>query len=50
MLILTLEIELKKLDVRYNLGVNVATNNYQSVINTVNNKTNSKNTSFRMQR
>ena len=28
--------------------VNVATNNYQSVINTVNNKTNSNNTSFRM--
>ena len=39
---------IKKLDVRYNLGVNVATNNYQSVINNVNNKTNTNTTSFRM--
>ncbi|WP_347173537.1 outer membrane beta-barrel protein [Polaribacter uvawellassae] len=38
---------LKKLGIRYNLGVNYSTNNYQSVINTVNNQTDSKNTSFR---
>ena len=37
----------KKLGIRYNLGVNYSTNNYQSVINTVNNQTDSKNTSFR---
>ena len=37
----------KKLGIRYNLGVNYSTNNYQSVINTVNNKTDSRNTSFR---
>lgn len=35
---------LKKLGIRYNLGLNYATSNYQSVINTVNNRTNSKNT------
>ena len=39
---------LKKLGVRYNLGVNYGTSNYQSVINTVNNKTNSKNATIRM--
>ena len=38
---------LKKLGIRYNLGLNYATSNYQSVINNVNNKTNSKNTRFR---
>jgi hypothetical protein len=39
---------LKKLGIRYNLGLNYSTSNYQSVINTVNNKTNSKNTSVRI--
>ena len=39
---------LKKLGIRYNLGVNVSTSNYQSVINNVNNKTNTNNTSFRV--
>jgi len=39
---------LKKLGIRYNLGLNYATSNYQSVINTVNNKTNSKNTRIRV--
>ena len=39
---------LKKLGIRYNLGVNASTNNYQSVINAVNNNTNSKNTSLRI--
>lgn len=38
---------LKKLGVRYNLGLNYATSNYQSVINTVSNKTNSKTTKIR---
>jgi hypothetical protein len=39
---------LKKLGIRYNLGLNYATSNYQSIINNVNNKTNSKNTTFRV--
>jgi len=39
---------LKVLGIRYNLGVNVSTSDYQSVINGVNNQTNSKNTSYRM--
>lgn len=39
---------LKKLGIRYRLGVNYSTSNYQSVINSINNKTNSKNTSLRM--
>jgi len=39
---------LKKLGIRYNLGLNYATSNYQSVINSVNNKTNSKNTRVRV--
>ena len=39
---------LKKLGIRYNLGANMSTNNYQSVINNINNKTNSKNTSIRV--
>jgi hypothetical protein len=39
---------LKKLGIRYNLGLNYGTSNYQSVINTVNNKTNAKNTGVRM--
>ena len=39
---------LKKLGIRYNLGLNYSTSNYQSVINTVNNKTNSKNTRIRI--
>ncbi|MFN0728171.1 TonB-dependent receptor domain-containing protein [Polaribacter gochangensis] len=39
---------LKQLGIRYNLGVNVSTSNYQSVINTINNKTNTNNTSFRV--
>ena len=39
---------LKKLGIRYNLGVNMSSSNYQSVINNVNNKTNTKNTSFRV--
>ena len=39
---------LKKLGIRYNLGLNYATSNYQSVINAVNNKTNSKTTSVRV--
>lgn len=39
---------LKKLGIRYNLGLNYTTSNYQSVINTVNNKTNSKNTRIRV--
>ncbi|WKD85765.1 hypothetical protein KCTC32516_01111 [Polaribacter huanghezhanensis] len=39
---------LKKLGVRYNLGLNYSTSNYQSVINNINNKTNSKNTSVRI--
>lgn len=39
---------LKKLGVRYNLGLNYSTSNYQSVINTVNNRTNSKNTSVKI--
>jgi hypothetical protein len=38
---------LKKLGIRYNLGLNYSINNSQSVINNVNNKTDSKNTSFR---
>jgi len=38
----------KKLGIRYNLGLNYATSNYQSVINNVNNKTNSKNTRARI--
>ena len=38
---------LKKLGIRYNLGLNYATSNYQSVINSVNNKTNSKTTTVR---
>ena len=38
---------IKKWGIRYNLGVNLSTSDYQSVINGVNNKTNSKNTSFR---
>jgi hypothetical protein len=39
---------LKKLGIRYNLGLNYATSNYQSVINTVDNKTNSKSTKIRV--
>ncbi len=39
---------LKKLGIRYNLGLNYSTSNYQSVINGVNNKTNSKNTRVRV--
>ncbi len=39
---------LKKLGIRYNLGLNVSTSDYQSVINGVNNKTDSKNTSLKM--
>ncbi len=39
---------LKTLGIRYNLGVNVSTSNYQSVINNVNNKTNSNNTTYRV--
>ncbi|NVK52474.1 MAG: TonB-dependent receptor [Flavobacteriaceae bacterium] len=39
---------LKKLGIRYNLGANLSTSNYQSVINSINNKTNSKNMSVRM--
>ena len=38
---------LKKLGVRYNLGFNHSISNYQSVINGVSNKTNSKNTSIK---
>ena len=39
---------LKKLGIRYNLGLNYATSNYQSRINNVDNKTNSKNTRIRV--
>jgi len=39
---------LKKLGIRYNLGLNYATSNYQSVINTAHNKTNSKSTKIRV--
>ena len=39
---------LKKLGVRYNLGLNYGVSNYQSVINTVNNRTNAKNSGIRM--
>ena len=39
---------LKKLGIRYNLGLNYSTSNYQSVINDVSNKTNSKNTRIRV--
>lgn len=38
---------LKKLGVRYNMGVNLGANSYQSLINNVNNKTIAKNTSYR---
>ena len=39
---------LKKLGIRYNLGLNYGVSNYQSVINTVNNKTNAKNSGIRV--
>ena len=45
---LSLGNRLKKLGIRYNLGLNYGTSNYQSVINTVNNKTNAKNTGMRI--